>query len=235
MAESSDLPPRPTPPRRVGDFAGAWLAWFGLGRLIVTACCTLAVGAGAYWLVRSPAPSAEAVLPYASASGSSPVTVTLPVPSPVSAVDEGAIIVVHVAGAVRSPGVYEFGRGDRVHDAVAAAGGASTDALLEGVNLASPLLDGARIYVPSVGELDPATIPSGVPAGGDLDVPSSPLDINRATAEQFESLPGVGPATASAIVEDRTRNGPFASVDDLDRVPGIGPAKLAVLRDLVSV
>jgi competence protein ComEA len=231
MAEHSDLPPRPAPPRAVGDLAGAWLAWFGLGRLIVTACCTLAVGAGAYWLVRSPVPSAEAVLPYASA----PVTVTLPTPTPAPAAVDRVGIVVHVAGAVRSPGVYEFGPGDRVHDAVAAAGGASGDALLEGLNLASPLVDGARIYVPSVGEVDPATIPPGMSAAGDGEGPAGPLDLNRATVDQFEALPGVGPATAAAIVEDRTRNGPFASVDDLDRVPGIGPAKLAVLRDLVSV
>src|SRR5690606_40618425 len=64
---------------------------------------------------------------------------------------------------------------------------------------------------------------------------SSDLDLNTATAEQLESLPGVGPSTAAAIVDDRDRNGPFASVDDLDRVPGIGPTKLAALRDLVTV
>ena len=65
--------------------------------------------------------------------------------------------------------------------------------------------------------------------------PSGPVDLNTATVADLEQLPGVGPATAAAIVDDRTRNGPFASVDDLDRVTGIGPAKLAALRDLVTV
>ena len=73
------------------------------------------------------------------------------------------------------------------------------------------------------------------PAGGGIDRASGPVDLNTATAADLETLPGVGPATAAAIVDDRTRNGPFASVDDLDRVPGIGPAKLAALRDQVTV
>jgi len=66
-------------------------------------------------------------------------------------------------------------------------------------------------------------------------LPAGPVDVNTASAEQFETLPGVGPATARAIVDDRQRNGPFASVDELERVPGIGPAKLAALRELVTV
>lgn len=92
--------------------------------------------------------------------------------------------------------------------------------------------------MPLLGEVDPATVPSGVSPPDGLSGGASatqPIDLNRATVLEFEALPGVGPATAAAIVGDRDQNGPFASIDDLDRVPGIGPAKLAALRDLVTV
>jgi competence protein ComEA len=148
------------------------------------------------------------------------------------------VVVVHVAGAVVAPGVHTMGAGDRVSDAVAAAGGAVPEADLDGLNLAAPLADGQRVYVPRIGEVDPASVPNGPsPSGGPLGsaAPAGPVDVNRATADELEALPGVGPATAAAIVDDRDRNGPFASVDDLDRVSGIGPAKLAALRDLVTV
>ncbi len=237
MSGSSDLPPRPAPPRRFGDVAGAWLAWLGLSRLIAAATCTIIIGAGAFWLVRSPVPPAEARLPFVSPSNAGSVA-TLPPPAGQPGPEDAERIervVVHVAGAVRSAGVYELDHGDRVHDAVSAAGGAAADADLEGLNLAAPLVDGGRIYVPVTGEVDPATVPSEAPSAGVDGGPVGPIDLNRATAGQLETLPGVGSATAAAIIGDRDRNGPFASVDDLDRVPGIGPAKLAALRDLVSV
>jgi competence protein ComEA len=239
MADSPQLPPRPIPPRRLGDLAGAWLSWLGLGRLVTTACCVLIVGAGAYWLVRAPAPAPEADLPFAAAAGTTPPTgrstPTLPPPVAGASTAQVGRFVVHVAGAVRSPGVYELGQDDRVLDAVAAAGGASVDADLEGLNLAAPIADGVRIYVPVAGEIDPASVPSGFGVDGVESAPSGPVDLNRGTSVELEALPGVGPATAAAIIDDRERNGPFASVDDLDRVPGIGPAKLAALRDLVTV
>jgi competence protein ComEA len=233
MSGIPELPPRPAPPRRVGDLAGAWLAWFGLGRLITAAGCTLIVAVGAFWLVRSPAPSVEGQLPFVSSTLGT--AATLPSPVAPAAPQRSERIVVHVAGAVGAPGVYELDEGQRVHDAVAAAGGVSADADPAGLNLAAPLVDGGRVYVPVAGEVDPATVASGLPTDDDGGSPAGPIDLNRATAEQFEQLPGVGPATATAIIDDRRRNGPFATVDDLDRVPGIGPAKLAALRDLVSV
>jgi competence protein ComEA len=138
--------------------------------------------------------------------------------------------------------VYELSSASRVADAVQAAGGALADGDLDGLNLAALLVDGQRIYVPHVGEVDPASVPSGgapsgcTPGGGTTPVaPAGPIDLNTATASDLETLPGVGPATAAAIVEDREHNGPFPSIDDLDRVPGIGPAKLAALRDQVTV
>jgi competence protein ComEA len=235
MADFPDLPPRPLPPRRLGDSVRAWLAWFGLGRLVATAFCTVVVAAGGYWLVRSPAPPPEATIPFASTGSAAAPAATLPPPPGTTAGVEQTSLVVHVAGAVRLPGVYTLASDDRVHDAVSAAGGASSDADLAGLNLAAPLADGARIYVPLVGEVDPATVPSGVSPPAVGVAVTQPVDLNRATSAEFEALPGVGPATAAAIVGDRDRNGPFASVDDLDRVPGIGPAKLAALRDLVTV
>lgn len=232
MAESPVLPPRPVPPRRVADLAGAWLAWFGVGRLILTAVGAVVIGAGAFWLLRAPNPPPEAGLGFAAPGAG--VTATLPVPTVVVSDPPGARIVVHVAGSVAVPGVYELRQGDRVHDAVTMAGGPASDADLEGLNLAAPLVDGGRVYVPAVGEVDPSTVASGMaPDAGAA--ASGPIDLNVASAADLEGLPGVGPATAAAIVGDRERNGPFASVDDLDRVPGIGPAKLAALRDLVSV
>jgi competence protein ComEA len=153
-----------------------------------------------------------------------------------------ATIVVHVAGEVQVPGVYVLDGTPRVHEAIERAGGPTDDADLDALNLAQPLLDGQRLYLPARGAVDPATItvltPGPTMSGGDvaLDGPSpGPVDLNRATAEELEALPGVGPSTAAAIIDDRERNGPFATVDDLDRVSGIGPAKLAALADLVTV
>lgn len=219
------LPPRPDPPRHAADVARRWLAWFGLGRLVLTAASVVVVVAGLSWLVRTEPPPVEATLPMATTSvpSTGPPTTGDRVPDR---------LLVHVAGAVVAPGVYQLDTGARVDDAVRSAGGPVADAELDGLNLAAPLVDGQRVYVPVVGEIDPATVPSGV---APVDGVVTPVDLNSATVEQLDSLPGIGPATAAAIVDDRDRNGPFSSVDDLERVPGIGPAKLAALLELVTV
>jgi competence protein ComEA len=220
------LPPRPEPPRRIGDVVERWLAWFGLGRLVLAVLSVAVVATGSFWLVRTEPPPVEATLPIATTATSAISASTT------AAATSNELVLVHVAGAVGVPGVYELPAGARVDDAVRIAGGPVDGADLDGLNLAAPLADGQRVYVPVVGEIDPASVPSAVDPTGE---PSSgPIDLNSATAEQLESLPGVGPATAAAIVDDRDRNGPFAAVDDLERVPGIGPAKLAALRDLVT-
>jgi len=254
------MPSRPEPPRRAMERARAWVTWFGLGRLMLTATCVAVVAMGGFWLVRAPAPPVEATLPVAGDGGTPTSAVpTLPAPGTItssgmtssgmtssSGTSSGsapATIVVHVAGEVRLPGVYELDGTQRVNDAIERAGGTTVDADLDAVNLAQPLLDGQRLYVPAVGEVDPATIPvlapdtdvSGTEEGSRGPAASDPVDINRATPEELEALPGVGPSTAAAIVDDRERNGPFATIDDLDRVSGIGPAKLAALADLVTV
>jgi competence protein ComEA len=244
MLPDPALPPRPLPPRRPGAAVSAWLQWFGLGRLFAGAASVLIVIAGAIWLLQSPDPSTESGLPLADGSAppaTLPPPSTAPAASTTTAAPALSSVVVHVAGAVQAPGVFELSAAMRVADAVAAAGGPLADGDLDALNLAASLVDGQRIYVPHVGEVDPAGVPSGgspaAGSGGDAapGAPTGPLDLNTATAADLETLPGVGPATAAAIVEDRDRNGPFASVDDLDRVPGIGPAKLAALRDQVTV
>jgi competence protein ComEA len=154
----------------------------------------------------------------------------------------------HAAGAVARPGVHELAAGARVEDLIAAAGGLAADADGDRINLAAPVADGERVYVPRRGEVDPPTVVPGgaAPAGpapgpaGAGDTPTSsgtsaPVDLNRADAVALDALPGIGPATADAIIRHRDEHGPFTSVDQLQDVAGIGPAKLARLRDLVRV
>jgi competence protein ComEA len=160
------------------------------------------------------------------------------VPSEAASSESGEMVV-HVVGAVGAPGVVRVGAGSRVIDAVAAAGGLAPGADSQRVNLAAPVVDGSRIVVPAVGEEVPAEVPTSVAgpgaAGGGAGSPAAPVDLNTATAEQLDSLPGVGPATAQAILAHREANGPFTSVEQLLDVRGIGEAKLDSLRDLVVV
>ena len=134
---------------------------------------------------------------------------------------------VDVVGAVRRAGLYRLHEGDRVFDAVARAGGATAGADLSAVNLAAPLVDGTQVVVPALATAGGATAPSIVP-------PPAKVSLGSATAEQLDTLPGVGPVTAQKIIDWRTTHGPFRSVDALDDVPGIGPARIEQLRDLVT-
>lgn len=156
-------------------------------------------------------------------------------------------VVVHVAGAVGRPGVQRLPGGSRVVDAVDAAGGANPDADLARVNLAVPVQDGQQVYLPRVGEVPPTPVGGAGGAGGaggpSTDSPGDgpgspagqPVNINTASADELDTLPGVGPATAEAIIAYREQSGPFTSVDQLLDVRGIGDAKLAQLRDLVTI
>jgi competence protein ComEA len=155
---------------------------------------------------------------------------TLPRARPASTTTTTGELVVHAAGAVRRAGLYRLPPGSRVDDLVRAAGGLTEQADLDRINLAAPVADGSRVYVARVGEVPPPAM------GGEAGESSSgPLDLNTATLEQLDELPGVGPSTAKAIVDERTRRGRFASVDDLLAVRGIGPAKLDAIRDLVTI
>jgi competence protein ComEA len=142
--------------------------------------------------------------------------------------------VVHVAGAVALPGVHDVAAGARVIDAVNAAGGLTPSADGARINLAAPVADGERVYVPAVGEPAPPAV-AGPSGGAGSSAPSGPLNLNTATADELDGLPGVGPATAAAIIEHRDRIGGFTSVDQLLDVRGIGEAKLEQLRPLVTV
>lgn len=195
---------------------------------------------GGYLALRPEQPAGAIVLPRAAEA---PVLATTTSTAPAG--DPGApTIVVHAAGAVARPGIYRFSDPARVVDLLNAAGGPGAGADLSGINLAAPLPDGARVYFPSVGEeptagMDIIEVPPGswgaALPGGDGDAQSEPVDINTASAAEFERLPGIGPVTAEAIVEHRDRLGPFRSVESLQDVSGIGPVKLGGIRDLVTV
>lgn len=165
---------------------------------------------------------------------------SVPSASADSSVGAEAALVVHVAGAVRRPGVYRLGSGCRVSDAVEAAGGLLPDAVPASVNLARPLEDGEQVVIASeddVGAASGSQAVSPSTAGGGAASGSSGglVNLNTADVTLLDTLPGVGPSTAQRIVADRDANGPFASVEDLGRVSGIGPKKLEQLKGLVSV
>lgn len=150
---------------------------------------------------------------------------------------------VHVVGAVRRPGVYRLRLGQRVEDAIRRAGGATGATDLQAINLAAKIADGQQVVVPrrAVAGRSGAAAGGGGPGGEIADgdaagaAPSGPINLNSATAEQLDTLDGVGPATAQKILEYRTQHGGFSSIDDLAQVAGIGPKKLEALKAQVTV
>jgi competence protein ComEA len=140
-------------------------------------------------------------------------------------------VTVHVAGAVRRPGVYRLASRSRVVDAVRRAGGARRRADLSALNLAAKLEDGRQVVVP----LRPRAGAPVADAGGAVTAPAGPIDINTATAEQLDELDGIGPGMAGSILEYREEHGGFGSVEELGQVPGIGEKRLAALREKVRV
>ena len=165
----------------------------------------------------------EARLPLATRDAASTGAV-------VPATSRGAEVVIHVAGAVVSPGVYRLGDGARTVDAISAAGGVRGDADVARVNLAARLSDGLRVYVPMIGEVAVPLVDGSTGAAE-----QGPVNLNSATADQLDDLPGVGPATATAIIAYRRDHGPFVSVEQLLEVRGIGPSKLEQIRSLIVV
>jgi competence protein ComEA len=196
----------------------------GPAGLALAACAIVAAIALAvlgYRLLRTP-PPAELSLPRAPTATAPPSTAP------------AGPVVVHVAGAVVRPGVYRVDGAARVDDAVAAAGGVTAEADLDTVNLAAKVADGDRVFVPRKGQAPPPVAEPAGPTEGS-EPPSGPVNLNTASAEELEKLPGVGPATAQAIITWRREHGGFRSVQDLLEVRGIGPAKLDSLRDQVTV
>ena len=219
---AADLPPPPMPPGPV-DVLARLRAAPALS-LVVGAAVLLVVGVVAWRAYGPQAAPVEMTLPRATPASTE---------QPVVDDDGGGTAYVHVAGAVASPGVYRLGPSARVADALDAAGGPAGDADVDALNLAAKVADGERVYVPRKGESPPPPASGGAGPGGTAK--PAVLDLNTATAEQLEELPGVGPATALAIVEHRTERGRFRSVDDLLEVRGIGEAKLAAIRPKVRV
>lgn len=147
--------------------------------------------------------------------------------------DEGGRLTVHVAGAVRDPGVYRLAAGTRIHDAVRRAGGPTRTADLTQVNLAAKLEDGRQVLLPE--RLSTAEAVAAGGGSGGAPVPGVPLNLNTATLEQLDALDGIGPATAQQILDFRDANSGFGSVEELGEVPGIGDKRLATLREQVRV
>lgn len=137
-------------------------------------------------------------------------------------------LTVYVAGAVRHPGVVLLAEGDRVIDAIEAAGGPLPEADLEALNLAQAVQDGQKIAVPAEGA---AVRDAGAPAGEE----GRKTNINTAGREELEKLPGIGPTLAQRIIDYREDKGGFRNVDELKKVSGIGDKKFAELRDLVEI
>ncbi len=196
-------------------------------RAVVVFVGVVAMAAGIVWyragLSSSGADVAGALPP--------PVAVTAPATSTTTA----PVVVVHIAGAVARPGLYRLPAGSRVADGLEAAGGPRPRAELDRLNLAARLVDGQRVAVARRGEPAPAgPVEAGAGLAGGTE-PAGPVDLNTAGQAELETLPGVGPATARRILEERSRRGGFASVRDLLRVPGIGERRFAELRDRVRV
>jgi competence protein ComEA len=139
----------------------------------------------------------------------------------------GAVIYVHVVGAVARPGLFPLHQGDRAVDAVTAAGGFSVSADQSQLNLARVLVDGEQIVVPVVGAAAPLSTGAATPGGA--------VNLNSATEAELEELPRVGPAMAKRIIDWRTKNGRFSAIEDLMSVTGIGQKTFDGLKDLITI
>lgn len=144
-------------------------------------------------------------------------------------------IVVHVAGAVTEPGVFELPPGSRVEAAVAAAGGMTSDAAPSSINLARVLSDGEQVVIPTIEEAKAGLVLSAASGDEASSVRMGKVNLNTASADLLESLPGIGPALAQRIIDDRIANGPFVSNEDLMRVSGIGQKKFDQLASYICV
>ena len=149
--------------------------------------------------------------------------------------EEKELIIIHITGAVREPGVYILEEGARVYEAVEKAGGQTDDADLEMINLAEPLYDGQPVYVPRKSDRDPSQPPGGIFQGGLRQGKEGRININSANKSQLETLPGIGAVKAQNIIDSREKNGPFKSVEDQPKVNRIGEKTLESLGDLITI
>lgn len=171
-----------------------------------------------------------AVVLLTRSDDAAPVRIVAPTAAPAS--KPATDIKVQISGEVMFPGVYSMSPDDRVIDAIAAAGGNGPNADLSGINLSKRVQDEARYHVPAIGDSTSAFYARAANPG---DQSSGLIDLNTAQSRELETLPGIGPSLANAIIVYRQDNGPFAAVDDVDNVPGIGPKTLNSIRQLVTV
>jgi competence protein ComEA len=216
----------------------------GLRVLIVVAVVAALVAVAFWWRSRphaeplpapvAPAGSRQAPVGSPGAMGTSAAPGLTP-PAPASASPSATAVVVDVSGKVRHPGVVRLPPGSRVVDAIRAAGGVRSGAHTDSLNLARVVVDGEQIVVGAATAAG-QTPPPGVPPAGATPgaTPGATVSLNNGTAEQFDTLPGVGPVLAKRIVDYRTQHGAFHSVDELGDVQGIGPKRMADLKPLVT-
>ncbi len=203
----------------------------GLAAAVV---CVIALAAWRFW----PAPGGVEV----STGPATPVVAAQAADAVGSTEESGtqqlATVTVHVVGAVLRPGVYSLPEGSRVSDAVAAAGGATGTAAEEGINLARVLADGEQVRMLTAEEVAAGVTSdagSAVSPSGGAPSAGGKVDLNRASAAELDTLPGIGPSTAQKIIDDREANGPFKTIEDLMRVSGIGQKKFDSLKELLTV
>ncbi|MDH7487236.1 MAG: ComEA family DNA-binding protein [Anaerolineae bacterium] len=191
------------------------------GYILLSLAWLIALG-GVLFVVKRPQPAPLQILPPPPTA--TPVPTSTPRP-----------LRVYVTGAVQAPDVYELPADSIVKDAIAAAGGATGEADLEAINQALPLSDGAQVHVPRRQENPPTPLVISVPllqtTSGSGSGPAGKVNINTATAEELDTLPGIGPAMAQRIIEGR----PYSSIEDIRRVKGIGQATFEKLKDLITV
>lgn len=187
--------------------------------LVVSVLAIFIVGGVGTWIALRPRPGPIIV--------TTPEPTFTPVPLPTAT---PAPLRVYVTGAVERADVYTLPPGSLVKDAVAAAGGATADADLEQINLAVEVYDQQQIHVPRKGEaVTPVAAPVGAPST------TGKVDINTASVEELDTLPGIGPAIAQRIIDYRTEHGAFVAIEDITNVKGIGPATYEEIKDLIAV
>jgi competence protein ComEA len=223
-----DYPPRPGawggPLERIVDRVRELR---GDPRVGIAALLVVAIAVGFVWYRLGAGDSGE------SSPTSGPPSTAAPSSASAGDARKGGRVTIHVAGAVAKPGVYELDADARVIDAVESAGGGAPDADLNRLNLAAKVADGQRVLVQRVGEA-PAPLTPGSPAGGSAD-PTALVNLNSATPAELETLPGIGPTLAEAIIAERERRGGFRSVNELRDVRGIGEKRFADLKDKVTI
>jgi competence protein ComEA len=190
---------------------------------ILIVLLNLVVLGGMFFFLRRPEPEPISILTP------EPTATPLPTPTP-------RPLCVYVSGAVAHPDVYELPYDSIVKDAIEAAGGPTDEADLDRINLARRVYDEEQIYVPQKGEESlPVSLPSSSSSSSSSGQAGGKVNINTATAEELSTLPGIGPTKAKSIIDYRTTNGPFQSIEDIKDVRGIGDATFENLKDKITV